>query len=253
VKAVDFARGNSSFSQKGKIEDSSLVLKETYMSYSHEKIYLLTIRGTLAPTSLEAARQVHNQTAGAPEGVAAARSLGDLSHMVYVPVNKELPELFIMDLWTSPGGLNQFFSDPQVQHGAELIFTQRDPVVWEPAEGFFTYHIPAPTGYNDRFFGLIRGPVVSREQARTILNQVTSQGIHKARRAGHLSHEVYFRLAQPGMSESLELFAIDGWSDLDGMNRYYDDPDFTPALGGLFTAEPATLLLKHPAGEWVEW
>jgi len=223
------------------------------MSHSQEQIYLLTIRGTLAPPSLEAARQVHNQTAGAPEGVAAAKSLGDLSHMVYVPVNKELAELFIMDLWTSPSGLNQFFSDPQVQQGAAMIFTQRDPVVWEPAEGFFTYHLPAPTGHNDRFFGLIRGPVASREQARTILNQVTSQGIHKARAAGHLSHDVYFRLAQPGMPESLELFAVDGWSDLEGMNRYYDDPDFGQALGGLFTAEPATLLLKHPAGAWVEW
>ena len=105
------------------------------MSHSHEQLYLLTIRGTLAPASLEAARQVHNQTAGAPEGVAAAKSLGDLSHMVYVPVNKELAELFIMDVWTSPGGLNQFFSDPQVQQGAAMIFTQRDPVVWEPAEG----------------------------------------------------------------------------------------------------------------------
>jgi len=100
------------------------------MSHSQEQIYLLTIRGTLAPPSLEAARQVHNQTAGAPEGVAAAKSLGDLSHMVYVPVNKELAELFIMDLWTSPSGLNQFFSDPQVQQGAAMIFTQRDPVVW---------------------------------------------------------------------------------------------------------------------------
>src|SRR5947209_18306642 len=148
---------------------------------SQEQIYLLTIRGTLAPPSLEAARQVHNQTAGAPEGVAAAKSLGDLSHMVYVPVNKELAELFIMDLWTSPSGLNQFFSDPQVQQGAAMIFTQRDPVVWEHAEGFLTYTLPAPTGHNDRFFGLIRGPVVSREQARTLLNQVTSQGIHKAR------------------------------------------------------------------------
>ena len=88
------------------------------MSHSQEQIYLLTIRGTLAPPSLEAARQVHNQTAGAPDGVAAAKSLGDLSHMVYVPVNKELAELFIMDLWTSPSGLNQFFSDPQVQQGA---------------------------------------------------------------------------------------------------------------------------------------
>ena len=223
------------------------------MSHSHEQIYLLTIRGTLAPPSLEAARQVHNQTAGAPEGVAAAKSLGDLSHMVYVPVNKELAELFIMDIWTSPSGLNQFFSDPQVQQGGAMIFTQRDPVVWEAAEGFFTYHIPVPTGQNDRFFGLIRGPVASREQARTIMNQVTSQGIHKARAAGHFSHDVYFRLAQPGMPESLALFAIDGWSDLEDMNRYYDDPDFGHALGSLFTAQPATLLLKHPAGEWVEW
>ncbi len=216
------------FALRDKRNAMSLLQEETPMSHSYEQIYLLTIRGTLAPPSLEAARPVHNQTAGAPEGVAAAKSLGDLSHMVYVPVNKELAELFIMDLWTSPSGLNQF-------------------------EGFFTYHLPAPTGHNDRFFGLIRGPVASREQARTIMNQVMSQGIHKARAAGHLSHDVYFRLAQPGMPESLELFAIDGWSDLEGMNRYYDDPDFGPALGGLFTAQPATLLLKHPAGEWVEW
>src|SRR5438552_9315221 len=146
---------------KDKSNVLSLQQEVTPMSHSQEQIYLLTIRGTLAPTSLEAARQVHNQTAGAPDGVAAARSLGDLSHMVYVPVNKELPELFIMDLWTSPGGLNQFFSDPQVQHGAELIFTQRDPVVWEPAEGFFTYHIHAHTGQIDRYFGLIRGIVAS--------------------------------------------------------------------------------------------
>jgi len=223
------------------------------MSHTNGQIYLLTIRGTLAPASLEAARQVHNQTAGAPEGVAAAKSLGDLSHMVYVPVNKELAELFIMDQWTSPGGLNQFFSDPQVQQGASMIFTQRDPVLWEPAQGFFTYHMPVPTGHNDRFYGLIRGPVVSREQARTIMNSVTSQGIHKARAVGQLSHDVYFQLTQPGETESLELFAIDGWSDLAGMNRYYDDPDFGHTIAGIFAAPPATLIVKHPAGEWVEW
>ncbi len=53
------------------------------MSHAHEQISLLTICGTFAPPSLEAARRVHNQTAGAPEGVVAARVLGDLSHMVY--------------------------------------------------------------------------------------------------------------------------------------------------------------------------
>ena len=49
-------------------------------------LYLLAIRGTLSPATLEAARKVHNQTAGNPAGVAAAKSLGDVSHNVYVPM-----------------------------------------------------------------------------------------------------------------------------------------------------------------------
>jgi hypothetical protein len=85
------------------------------MRHWYEQIDLLTSRGTLAPPSLEAARQVPNQTAGAPEGVAAAKSLDDLSHLGSVPVKKELAELWSMDLRTSPSGLNQFFSDPHVQ------------------------------------------------------------------------------------------------------------------------------------------
>ena len=52
-------------------------------------LYLLTIRGTLSPDTLEAARKVHNQTAGNPDGVAAAKSLGDVSHMVYVPMEHD--------------------------------------------------------------------------------------------------------------------------------------------------------------------
>jgi hypothetical protein len=217
------------------------------------QIFLLTIRGTLAPPSLEAARQVHNQTAGAPEGVAAARSLGDLSHMVYVPANLGYGELFIMDLWTSPTGLNQFFSNPQVEAETGRLFTQRDPVVWAPAEGFSTYHLPAPTGHNDRYIGVIRGSVASREQARATMNTIVSQGLQKARKLGNLSHEAYFRLTPPGSPESLEFIAIDVWSNLEGMNEYYNDPDFNHAFDGFYTSEPSTLSLKHPAGEWVEW
>ena len=33
----------------------------------HLTLYLLTIRGTLSPDTLEAARKVHNQTAGDPD------------------------------------------------------------------------------------------------------------------------------------------------------------------------------------------
>src|SRR4051812_3442451 len=48
--------------------------------------YVLTTRGTLASATVEDARAPHNPPAGAPESIAAANSLGDVSHMVYTPV-----------------------------------------------------------------------------------------------------------------------------------------------------------------------
>ena len=121
-------------------------------------LFLLSIRGTLAPSTLEAARKVHNQTAGNPAGVATAQSLGDVSHNVYVPVQhdghsktKGAGEFLIMDLWTSMEGLNTFFADKQVQEGGTMIFTERDPVVWASAQGFARYQIPAPFGPDPRY------------------------------------------------------------------------------------------------------
>src|SRR4029077_20291891 len=48
--------------------------------------FLLTVRGEMAPPDVEGGRKVHNVAAGADQAVAAARSFGDLSHAVYVPV-----------------------------------------------------------------------------------------------------------------------------------------------------------------------
>ena len=102
-------------------------------------IYLLAIRGTLALATVDAARIIHNETAGAPPSVAAAQSLGDLSHMVYVPANQPSAgarEFLILDVWNSRDGLNQFFANPHVQEQAGRIFSTRDPVVWAAADGF---------------------------------------------------------------------------------------------------------------------
>jgi len=228
--------------------------EETCMDQSNGHIYLFTVFGKRA-LSLDAMRPVHNQVAGNPEDVAAAKSLSDLSHMVYQSIDENSSEFVIMDLWTNPAGLNQFFSKPEraKKQAAAGIFTHYEPLLWEPAEGFFTYHLPVPTVIQDRFFALLRGPVVSREQARALVNQIRVQDLHKARAAGHLSHEVYFRLAQPGAPESLELLSVDGWFDLEGMHRYYDELDASAVLDGLFTAQPSAWLVKHPAGEWIEW
>ena len=219
-------------------------------------LYLLTIRGTLAPATLESARILHNETAGAPASAAAARSLGDLSHMVYVPANGHTAgagEFLIVDVWNNLDGLKQFFANPHVQEQAGQIFSTRDPVVWIPADGFLSYHLPAPYGKNERIVAVVRGTVRSRVEAQAAHNAIVATQINKARGAGDVSHQAYFRLAPPETPEGLEFFAVDVWMSAAGMSQYYEDPEFVRGFQDLFTAPPSTSVWTHPAGDWVEW
>jgi hypothetical protein len=222
------------------------------------QIYLLAIRGTLALPTLEAARTMHNETAGTPSNIAAARALGDLSHMVYVPLDHgqasgEAGAFLILDQWNNLDGLQQFFANAQVQEQAGRLFSDRDPVVWAPADGFFTYHCPAPSGRTDRLVGVVRGTVRSRAEALSAHNALVGGTINKARAAGNMSHEAYVRLAPPDTPEALEFFAVDVWYDGAGMHAYYEDPEFARAFGTLFAAPPSASVWVHPAGSWVEW
>lgn len=223
-------------------------------------LFLLTIRGTLSPATLDAARKVHNQTAGAPDNIAAAQSLGDVSHMVYVPMEhdghaktKGAGEFLIMDLWNNMDGLNQFFSNKQVQEGGAMIFSDRDPVVWAPADDFASFHIPAPFGKNDRIIAVVRGMVKSKDEAKKLHNTAIIKTLGKARKLGMLSHEAYFRMAAPGSPEALEFFAVDVWMSGEGMGDFYGDEDFLAGFNHLFAAEAADSVWMHPKGDWVEW
>jgi quinol monooxygenase YgiN len=219
-------------------------------------LFLLAIRGSLAGASLEASRKTHNDTAGAPANVAAAQSLGDVSHMVHVPVQPNghgANQFLILDIWNSMDGLNKFFANPTVQEQAGQIFTDRDPVVWINAEGFVSYHIPAPFGQNERIVALVRGRVPSVDQAMKVHNAGAGSMINQARKAGNLSHEAYFRMAPPGSPEALEFFALDTWMDAGRMQAYYDQPGFMKTLDGLFSTQPDFSTWVHPKGEWVEW
>ena len=219
-------------------------------------VYLLSIPGVLAPKTLEAARSVHNSTAGAPANVAAARAMGDLSHMVYVPMEHEGhhgDNFLILDQWNNLEGLNQFFANKQVQEQAGQIFTKRDPVVWMPAEGFTSYHGPAPFGQNDRIIGVVRAPISSVEAARVAHNAIVAKSMNKARMRGNMSHEACLRLAPPGSPEALEFFAVDVWHNGAGMAEQYEDPEFLEGFGQMFAGEPSATVWVHPAGDWVEW
>ena len=178
-------------------------------------LYLLCIRGTLANSSIDPIRTIHNETAGAPQSVAAAQSLGDLSHMVHVPVERTSSgnsEFLILDLWNSMEGLNQFFGNPQVQEQAGRIFSARDPVVWAAAEGFTNYHLPAPFGKNERYVAIARGKVASVDQARSIHNKIVGSQMNKARRAGNMSHQAYFQTSPARIARGIRV-SRDGCMD----------------------------------------
>src|SRR5436853_7306731 len=101
---------------------------------------MLTVRGTLNPTTLDAARVLHNDTAGSAPGIAAARALGDLSHRVFAPVTEAAPgvkpdELLFIDPWCDPQGIGQFFSNHEGQRQAGELFSAHDATGREPAPG----------------------------------------------------------------------------------------------------------------------
>jgi len=219
--------------------------------------FLLTVRGTLAAPNLEGGRLAHNQAAGSDEGVAMARSFGDLSHSVYVPVEPAASgagELLIIDYWNSVEGLQTFFSNEQVQQGGAFVFKKdRDNVVWQGTPGLPRFNLQAPTGKNERFLGLARGPVAAREPAEKILTESLRKRANIARAKGLMSREWYFRLTPPGEKPSLEAIGIDIWFDADGMREVYADPAELEALSGLFTGRKATSVWQKPPGAWVEW
>ena len=126
-------------------------------------------------------------------------------------------------------------------------------MVWAPANGFYTYNFPAPHDKPERIVAIVRGMVQSQEAARATHNAIVSGQVNKARMAGSMSHEVYFRLAAPDAPERLELFAVDVWTSVEGIGQYYQDPEFVRGFHVLFPAPPSTSTWVHPAGDWVEW
>ena len=218
--------------------------------------FLFTVRGKPAAATHDAVRGAHNQVAGSDEGVAMARSFGDLSHAVYVPADHTTgapKEMLFIDYWNSPQGLMQFFSNEQVAEGGKLVFAERDYVLWANTPGLPRVSLPAPEGRNDRFVGLVRGTVASRDGAEKILMEATRKALNTNRAKGLMAREWYFRLTGPGEASSLEAIGYDLWFDGEGMQAVYNDPDEMKPLANLFTARPDTSVWKKPAGQWVEW
>ncbi len=212
----------------------------------------LTVRGVAIRTG-DAMRVVHNETAGSPQGIAAARSLGDLSHKVYSAKGGDAKpnELLFLDVWIEAAGIQKFFSHPDVAAQGAQLFEAKDATVWMPARGAYTYSLPATRDKTDRFVGLVRGPIASPEKAIDIFRTVDARGVADARKRGLLSHELFIKLGPPG--EAPELLGIDVWCDEAGMNAHYADATHMQALSGAFAGKPSASIWQQAAGNWSEW
>jgi len=219
-------------------------------------LFLLSIRGTLARHSGSGTQNfITRQRARLP---ISPRQNPSVTSAIWCMFRwkrrkKGAGEFLILDTWNSMDGLNNFFANPTVQEQAGQIFAQRDPVVWAAVDGFVSYHIPAPSGINDRFVTTARGTVKNMDEARKLHNSAIVKTLGKARKAGNLSHESYFRMAAPGSPEAMEWFGVDVWSRPDEMMGYYEDADFLAGFNEMFTAEAITAVWVHPKGEWAEW
>jgi hypothetical protein len=226
----------------------------SYPDDASEATFLLTVRGTMTSSTVAEARELHNQTAGDPHGVAAARSLGDLSHNVYSGYGEESAgELLFIDFWNSLRGLGQFFADPQVQAGASALFSTRDNPLWAAAADFGSFHLATPAGRSAAGIGLLRVEVTSLDEAAGAFRGYASTTINRARRSGLVSHSVWTRLPEPGVASTPEIIGVDVWLDPDEMSRYYETSLGFDQIGPAFAGKPDTSTWRAAPGSWVEW
>ena len=218
---------------------------------------MLNVRGTHSQKNLDAARALHNATAGSPGGMEAARSMSDMSHCVYVPAKGAAAvssakdgELLFIDFWADAAGLQKFFSNPDVVEQGAKLFSAKDPSVWMPARGAFTFHVPPVAAKRPGVVGLLRARVTTPEAAVEAFNAVTHKGLAAARRRGLLSHELYVKLGPP--NEPMEIVGVDLWSSVEGRVEHYSDRSGLAPLSAGFAGEPAASVWEQ-AGGFNEW
>lgn len=232
-------------------------------------------RGTLRPTALDQARTMHNAfvTEGPQPGAEVARSLGDVSHSVYVPVpgtgtfaDTAPGELLFVDYWADPGGMETFFSHPSAQQAGDRLYATREESEWTLAPAAFTFQVPAPAGVTARFLAITRAPVRAAADAVAALDKVVSTNLGTARRRGQVAQSVYVRVAElaaarPASNASLgahrhaapvEILAVETWPDIEGLTEHHRDATITSGLDDVLSG-PLDVSVWEQANGFAEW
>ena len=105
-----------------------------------------------------------------------------------------------------------------------MVFRDSEAVIWQATPGLPRVSLPAPYGKNERYVGIVRGPVASREAAEKILTESVRKRLNIARAQGPHVPRMVLPAAVPGEKPSLEAIGVDVWFDADGMKEIYNEP-----------------------------
>ena len=192
-----------------------------YPADAGTNLYLLTVLGTPNTGEPATARELHNATAGNPGGVAAAKSLGDLSHNVFLPASEGDRRPLFLDTWNSP-------------------------------TGFGSYSLSVPSGRSIGAIGLMRAPVSSFDAAAPAFAADSAAKINASRQFGQIGHQLWVPVPMPGSAPAAEVLGVDLWLDRGDMDSWYASASYDD-LGPAFTGAPVTSVWTSAGKDWIEW
>jgi len=103
------------------------------------------------------------------------------------------------------------------------------------------------------FAALVRGPLVTDdlEQAQAIHDMIAGGGMEPAEALGDFGHDVLLGTTILGTTEN-QFLAVDRWTNLEGAQTLYGDPEFQAAFAMLF-ARPVVPQLFERRPDWHGW
>ncbi|MFI1920475.1 hypothetical protein [Nocardia sp. NPDC020380] len=194
------------------------------------------------------------------------RGLGDISHAVLVGADEDSRhQLLFVDLWTSAGGMENFFGNPFAQQAGDRLFSSREESEWHRAPDGSDYHVPIPEELDTVISAFFRAPVSVGAEPNPDFADSISEQLQPARRRGQLSHTLY-RHQRDTVSDrpssnarwahgqrvdhpvpDSEVLVFDSWPSTDGLDEYYK----------LFAEFPAihagALTVWRRAEGFIEW
>lgn len=202
---------------------------------AYQGTYLVVVTGQLKGDLDEAALQATHDgiiAAMAP----AARKAGDLAHAPYLGAQD--PRAFMaVDVWNSLSALQRFYSDPKAQQALSGLFSAPPEIQVFTEAGWASYG--ARWYQRPAALAMVTAPLKGKNPlvSRHLHDAIIAQSAAQARRLGDLTHDAYL-----GLQDPTRFLAVDTWSSVENMQRFYADPGARRAFMTMFAAPPTVTI-----------